>query len=83
MADSFFGNVIEFLLGFIILPMFVRLIWMFGVPLLGLGGTLAIILKLVLNTIIFIIAIKLKKMIGIGFLVGAIIEFIAGYLSLF
>jgi len=83
MAESFIGNVIEFLIGLIILPRLVTLIWIFIVPYFGLDAQTAIIANLVLSAILIIITFFIRKMVAIGFLIGTIWDVITGYFVLF
>lgn len=83
MAESFVGNVIEFLIGFIVLPRLVLLVWVFTVPYLGLGGQTAILTNLVLSAILIAVTFFIRKMLAIGFLAGSVWGFVISYLALF
>ena len=83
MAESFIGNVIEFLIGLIILPRLVILIWVFMVPYFGLDAQTAIIANIVLSAVLIIITFFIRKMVAIGFLIGTIWDVITGYFVLF
>ena len=48
------GNVIEFLIGLIILPRIGTLIWMFAIPLLGLSAQIALIASIVISVILIL-----------------------------
>ena len=83
MAKSFIGKVIEFLIGLIILPRLVYLIWILIVPYFGLNAQTAIITNLVLSAVLIIITFFIRKMVAIGFLIGTIGDIITGYLGIF
>jgi len=83
MAESFIGNVIEFLIGLIILPRLVTLIWIFIVPYFGLDAYTALIANIILSAVLIIITFFIRKVVAIGFLVGTIWDIITGYLVLF
>jgi hypothetical protein len=82
MAGSFIGKSIEFLIGLIILPRLVTLIWILIVPYFGLGAQTAIIANLVISAVLIIITFFIRKTVAIGFLIGTVWDIIAGYLVL-
>lgn len=83
MAESFIGKIIEFLIGLIVLPRLVTLIWIFIVPYFGLDAQTAIAANLVLSAVLIIITFFIRKIVAIGFLIGTIWDVIAGYFVLF
>ena len=82
MAESLIGKVIEFLIGLIILPRIILLIWVLGVPYFGLEATTALIAKYVFSVILLIITFFLRKVVGAGFLIGIIWDAVTDYLVL-
>ena len=82
MAESFIGNVIEFLIGLIILPRVGTLIWIFAVPMLGLNAKIAIIASILISLILIVIFFFIRKMIAFGLIIGTIIDVIGAYLVL-
>ena len=83
MAESFIGKVIEFLIGLIVLPRLVTLIWIFAVPYLGLDVQMAILANLLLSAILIIITFFVRKTVAVGFLIGTIMDIVLIYLGLF
>ena len=75
-------KIIEFLVGFLIVPRLITLIWAFLVPILGLSAQMAILANIILYAVLIFAAYKIKKMVAIGIVVGFIFDVVLGYLIL-
>ena len=82
MAESTIGKIIEFLIGFIILPRLATFLWIFLVPYFGLDVQTALLLKIGMYAVLIVITFFIRKMVAVGFIVGTIWDFIGAYLIL-
>ena len=74
-------NVIEFLIGLIVLPRLVMLVWIFGVAYFSLEAQKAIFVYIGLSAVLIIIAFLIRKSVALGFLAGIIWDFVQLYLG--
>ena len=75
-------KIIEFLVGFLIVPRLITFLWALLVPILGLSAQMAILANIVLYAVLIFIAYKVRKMIAIGIVVGFIFDVVLGYFIL-
>ena len=75
MADSFFGNVIEFLIGLIVIPFILSLVLQIGLGLAGLGSYFRYI-ELGTTLLLIIILFFVRKVIAIGLLSRILLGFV-------
>jgi len=81
MAESFIGNIIEFLIGLIVLSRASTLIWIFAAPLLGLNVWITLISGILISIVLIVIFWFIRKMIAIGLIFGTVMDIIFMYLE--
>lgn len=79
---SLFKIIISFLIGLILIPGFLKLMFIFIIPYFGLNAVITLLLYGILLILSVIIGFFINKIIGFGALIGMILSIIFGYLSL-
>ena len=89
MAEGFIGKVVEFLLGFFLVPVVVGVIGgtiiFFLIPLLGVASSESQFIyysrigMFILKGAVLVLLFFIRKMVAIGYLVGIIIDFVFGF----
>ena len=75
------GKIFEFLIGFLLLPRLITLVWMFLVPIIGLSVQQAIYVNLGISLVVLVAIFFFRKILAVGFFLGIIVDLVSVFMK--
>ena len=79
MAETWWGNILEFLFGVLVLPRILTFAWLFIAPTLHLSAASAIASYLGISAILIVVCFFLRKSVALGLLIATLWDAVTLY----